>query len=230
MLIMNRPRFGRSVRPRALIAAVLLLTGGACSTAPQQVAPSLPPTSSVAGGSSIPAAPATDVTTAPTEGARNALVDDLQAVAEGPDEVEIDSVTDEGTDSATTTPPAPVDEATRSRLVAFGDVYLGYDHRQPAESRAVALEPLVKPALFAELATPLPAALIDELEQEERVVTPRLVSVEPVGGDGGDGRVFLLTYEVTTTTVDADGGPLTVTEAVLLTVVVDDDGVVGDVR
>ncbi|MEM9130839.1 MAG: hypothetical protein AAF962_03955 [Actinomycetota bacterium] len=213
-----------------LTAAVLLLSGAACSSSPQQAAPSLAPTSSVAGGSSIPAAPATDVQPLPEEGSRNALLDGLAEAAEEPEEVVIDSVTDEGTDSATTVPPTPVDEATRSQLAAFGQAYLGYDHRQSPEARAEALEPLVAPDLLLDLATPLPAALLEELEAEERVVTPTLVTVEPVGGDGGDGRVFLLTYEVATATVDDGGEPLTAVQNVLLTVVTDAAGIVEDVR
>ncbi len=231
MVIMNKPRFGLSVRPVAVTAAVLLLSGLACSPASEQGASSLPTTSSVAGGSSIPAAPATDVTPLPEPGSRTALVDGLEQLAEDePDEVVVESVTDEGTDSATTVPPIPVDDATRARLAAFGEAYLGYDHRDPADTRALALEPLVTPSLFLDLATPLPAALTEELQQEERVVTPTLVSVEPIGGDGGEGRVFLLTYEVTTSTVADDDEVVTTTALELLTVVTDDTGVVEDVR
>jgi len=230
MVIMNKPRFGRSVRPVALTTVFLLVSGGACSSVSEQGEPSSATVSSVVGGSSIPAAPATDVPAVPEDGSRNALVDDLAEAAEVPAEELVDSVTDEGTDSATTLPALPVDDATRAQLTTFGEAYLGYDHRQSPDARAVALEPLVTSSLLPDLAAPLPAALIDQLQQEERVVTPTLQSIEPLGGDGGDGRVFVLSYEVTTSTLDDAGESVTAVEVVRLTVVIDGEGIVGDVR
>lgn len=225
MVIMNKSRLGA---PAALCAVALVPTTLGCGLSSRGTSAAPEQASSVVGGSAIPAAPATDDSNPPPRpGSRTALVDDLASTQTDED---VDSVTAEGTDSVTTTAaPAPVDATTRDRLERFGRHYLAFDHRSDPGARAIALEPLVTAPLLAELAAPLPAALLDDLAREERVVVPSLVSLEPLG-DGAASNVFRLTYDVTTSARFDGGDRTTETEIAVITVVVDADGLVADVR
>ncbi|MEM8925387.1 MAG: hypothetical protein AAGD35_17935 [Actinomycetota bacterium] len=213
----------------ALLTVAIAPVGLGCalSTGTSTAAPET--TSSAAGGITPAAPAAADGSTDQTaEGSRSGLVADLERAATSTTAAE--PVTDEGSDSVTTTvAPPPLDAALRSRLEVFGQLHLGYDHRQDHADRVAELAVVVDPLLLEQLAVPLPAALVEELASEERIVTAtmrEIVPLEPLPEGGG---VYRLDVDLETTTIDtgAASGEPGFTSVV---VVVGPDGLIEDVR
>jgi len=132
-----------------------------------------------------------------------------------------------GTDSdATAAPPAPADAGLAASLQEFGRLYLGFDYRTEAATRAEALRPYVTPELFAQLSAPMPAALVASLTAEQRVTEAAFVDIATL-----DAGVYRLRYDVHTTVASGgrtvDAGP---SQTRTLTVTVDAARLVSDVR
>ncbi len=244
MIIMNKPRLAV---PRALLLAALVVaslgcassSGGAPTAAPDPVPPGsgspLDPAAPDPGGTDpVADSGATGASEAPpVTGSRAGLIEALaeSATSTAPPR----PVTDDGTDSVTVaSTPAPLAPGLRADLEEFGRWYLGYDHTWAPGRRAEALAPLVTETLLAEVAAPLPAALTAQLAAQQRVVTPRLETAEPIEAQADGSVVALLRFTVVTEALapDAIDGdePVTVEESMVLTVVVGPDGLVGDVR
>lgn len=127
-----------------------------------------------------------------------------------------------GTDSAFVGDPEIIDEGQRSRLVQFGQAYLSFDYREDQLTRVERLQGLVSADLLVDLSAPMPPALMEELVADQRVVTAEEVDLAAVGEN-----VFQLSFDLTTTSAsDGSAEP----ERRVLTVVLDPDGLVSDVR
>lgn len=159
---------------------------------------------------------------------RAGLVDTLRAG--GNDRDDTASITAEGTDSVPADAVAPVDAEIRLRLARFGESYLGFDYREPPERRLDELIQMVTPSLFTELAAPLPMALTETLVAERRVEIPELLTLVPVEAIATGGGVYELSFAVAETTTP-DGTTVAERERMqTITVVLNADNLVEDVR
>jgi hypothetical protein len=143
-------------------------------------------------------------------------------------EGEQEAVIEAGTDSAVTGATVEVDPELSAALVEFGQHYLEYDYRVPDEQRIEAMRSLASPELFAELEQPMPPALVESLEREQRVVEAEFSQLAPL-----EPGVFELAFVVTVSAVEVDGtgAPSTSTsETRTLVVSVGPDQRVTDVR
>ncbi|MDH4364784.1 MAG: Tim44 domain-containing protein [Acidimicrobiia bacterium] len=132
-----------------------------------------------------------------------------------------------GTDAdVTSAPPAAADAGLEAALREFGRLYLGFDYRIDAATRAEALRPYVTPELFAQLSAPMPAALVASLTAEQRVTEATFSDIAAI-----DAGVFRLRFDVHTTVASGgrtvDGGP---DQTRTMTVSVDAAQLVSDVR
>jgi len=173
-----------------------------------------------AGGS----APAPDGSAPATDGSAPAAPD---SAAGGASE---EAATEAGTDSATTAPPTEVSADLRATLIEFGERYLEYDYRVPHEERVEGLRDLTSAELFAELAEPMPPALVESLVEEERVVEAELTELQPL-----EAGVFQLSFTVTVSTAASastggSGDSGTTPDTRVLVVSVGPDDRVSDVR
>lgn len=160
---------------------------------------------------------------------RSGLVDTLND--QGVDRTAVRSLTASGTDSVTPESVPGLDEGVRVRLSRFGERYLSYDYREPPERRLDELAALVTPALFAELAAPLPPALAASLVEEQRVAVPELVSLVPLEALASGAGVYELAFAVTeTTTPSGSTMPAERERVQTITVVLNAENLVEDVR
>lgn len=132
-----------------------------------------------------------------------------------------------GTDSdVTPAPAAPADPGLEGSLREFGRLYLGFDYRTDAATRADALRPYVTPELYTQLSAPMPAALVASLVAEQRVTEAAFIDIAAL-----DAGVYRLRYDVHTTVASGgrtvDAGP---NQTRTLTVTVDVAQLVSDVR
>lgn len=187
------------------------LSSAAATVPPGSVSASTPPSSAPAGSGSV--SPSTASTTPDPQAPPQ-----TKLAADGSGSALI-----VGTDSETVpAAPSPVTPQIQALLDAFGHQYLEYDYRADPAARAEALRSLVTPQLFQQLSQPLPAAMVETLRAEHRVVTATLVSVQPV-----DAGVYQIAYAVDTR---ADGVPAAKAQPRSLVVTVDGQQRVSDVR
>jgi hypothetical protein len=123
-----------------------------------------------------------------------------------------------------------VSAVLRATLIEFGERYLEYDYRVPHEERVEGLRDLTSAELFAELAEPMPPALVESLVEEERVVEAELTELQPL-----EAGVFQLSFTVTVSTAASastggSGDSGTTPDTRVLVVSVGPDDRVSDVR
>jgi len=127
-----------------------------------------------------------------------------------------------GTDSAIAAPAEQLTPEIRQLVEDFGQLYLSFDHEAPTEERVTALLALAAPEIGPSLVAPLPPALLESLTEAETVIEVELQDVESVG-DGA----YIAAYEQTTSSDDDSDGQ---TQTKVLTIVINEDGLVSDVR
>jgi hypothetical protein len=234
MVNMDKPA-ARAARPPVPIAALAAAAVAALAVAVTSVACSMPGGGASASSTVAPQGPGAEDSAAASV-AFPAAGDGASRDTAGPadpggtggtegsgGEAEGDVAVDDGTDSAVTEPPAAeIGPGLQSSLVEFGRRYLSFDYRIPPAEQIEPLRELTTAELFAQLAQPMPPALVESLVAEERVVDAELTELLPL-----QAGVFQLTYQLTVTSNDDD---VAGSEVRTLIVSVDPDDRVSDVR
>ncbi|MCP3988652.1 MAG: hypothetical protein GY724_06250 [Actinomycetia bacterium] len=174
------------------------------------------------------ASPAPDDTAPADNGPGSALAAQLKASESGRTEGE--SSTREGTDSEVIVPPS-LDPELESKLALFGQAYLAYDYRVTGDSRLAPIKLLVTQDLYDGLVAPLPAALVETLIAQRRIVTAEFLAVEGIESSPSGGGIYQLSFMVTETSTAPLSDEASIEERTqLLTVVLGPDELIEDVR
>ncbi|MDH3681935.1 MAG: hypothetical protein OEV40_18505, partial [Acidimicrobiia bacterium] len=158
-------------------------------------APRLASSTGSSGGATRPSTAAqltTEAETASTADASAADASSPDASIAGATPSPVDGLV-AGTDSSTPADAVPPAAALHARLVEFGRLYLAFDYRADPGTRLAELRSLVAPGLLDQLAQPMPPALREFVEAEERIVEPEFIELTPLASD-----VFQLSFTVAT--------------------------------